>query len=329
MINPPEELLNFFKKEDRFVLATHESPDGDGLGSAIALSMALRNRGKKTVLICKDAIAEQYWFLPGQEEFMTLQQFMLNISEYSDYNNLVLIDCNNIKRIADESRTSDLKFKTTAVIDHHETKSDFGDIRWIIPDSPATGLMVFEIINQLGMSLSEDMAVNLYAAIAVDTGNFSYENTNADVLRIASELAAAGARPHAIHRELFESWSKGRFSLFMKVINTMQIQDGVSIVRIDQKMFEETSTSEADTENFVEFPRIMKGIKVSVLFREIEDGYFKLSLRSKGNINVAKIAGEFGGGGHKNAAGCKIRADFETAKREMLKKLLIAISMEQ
>lgn len=324
-MNPPEELISFLKNEDRFVIATHESPDGDGLGSAIALSMALQNLGKETVLVCKDAIPEQYRFLPGRENFLTLQRFILHSSKFNNYKNLILIDCNNIKRIADESQTSRLKFQTSAVIDHHETKSPFGDISWIMPDVAATGLMVFEIINKLGIRPSEDMAVNLYAAIAVDTGNFSYENTNADVLRIASELAMAGARPHAIHRELFESWSDGRFNLFMKVLNTIQMQDGISIVRINQGMFEETSTSEADTENFVEFPRIIKGIKVSVLFREIEEEYFKLSLRSKGDINVAKIAETFGGGGHKNAAGCKIRADFETAKKAVMDQLLLAV----
>ncbi len=323
MLIPPEELINFLKNGDRFVLATHESPDGDGLGSVIALSMALRNLGKKTILICKDAIAGQYSFLPGREDFITPQQFVLNMSDYRDYTNLLLLDCNNIKRISNELSPSDLNnIQKTAVIDHHEIRSEFGDIRWIVPDSPATGLMVYEIIRQLGMKISREMAINLYAALAVDTGNFSYENTDAYVLRIASELVAAGAIPHMIHRELFESWSDGRFSLFLKVLNTMHRQDGISIVRVDKEMFEETSTSEADTENFVEFLRIIKGVKVSVLFREIERGYYKLSLRSKGNIDVARVAAEFGGGGHKNAAGCKIRADFETAKREIIERLL-------
>ncbi|MDA8339938.1 MAG: DHHA1 domain-containing protein, partial [Nitrospiraceae bacterium] len=120
---------------------------------------------------------------------------------------------------------------------------------------------------------------------------------------------------------LFESWSGGRFDLFMKVLNTLQKEDGIAIVQVTRRMFEETSTSPDDVEHFVEFPRIMKDVKVSVLFREIEDNCYKISLRSKDDINVARVAEAFGGGGHKNAAGCRIKADFETAKKEILVKV--------
>lgn len=319
---PPKELLDFLKREGNFLIATHINPDGDGLGSAIALSTALRKLGKNTVLLCKDPVPQQYMFLPGQEKFVTLEQFTVHGSRITDFRNLILIDCNDIDRIAtDKSQISNLKFQISAVIDHHESEKPFGNIRWVMPDSAATGLMIYHLIKELGIKLTSDMAVNLYAAIAVDTGNFRYENTSPEVLRAAADLIEAGAKPHAIYRWLFEAWSEGRFDLFMRVLNTLEKEDGIAIVKVTGKMFEVTSTSADDTEHFVEFLRIMKDVKVSVLFREIDDTYYKISLRSKDDINVARVAEAFGGGGHKNAAGCRIKADFETAKREILNRL--------
>jgi phosphoesterase RecJ-like protein len=309
---PPKELLNFLRNEDNFLIATHINPDGDGLGSAIALSMSLQGFGKKTVLLCKDPVPHQYRFLPGHEGFHTFDNA-------KDFENIILVDCNDIDRITtDKSQISNLKFQISAVIDHHESERPFGDIRWVMPDSAATGLMIYHLIKELGIKLTSDMAVNLYAAIAVDTGNFRYENTTPEVLRVAADLTGAGARPHVIYRWLFEAWSEGRFDLFMKVLNTLQKEDGIAIVKVTRKMFEETSTTPDDTEHFVEFPRIVKDVKVSVLFREIDDTHYKISLRSKDDINVARVAEAFGGGGHKNAAGCRIKADFETAKKEIL-----------
>lgn len=319
---PPLELLDFLKKEDGFLIATHMNPDGDGLGSAIALSMSLQGFGKKTVLLCKDPVPHQYRFLPGQEKFITLEQFTVHSSRITDFRNLILIDCNDIDRITtDKSQISNLKSQISAVIDHHESERPFGDIRWVMPDSAATGLMIYHLIKELGIKITEDMAVNLYAAIAVDTGNFRYENTTSGVLRVASDLIEAGAKPHVIYRWLFEAWSEGRFDLFMRVLNTLEREDGTAIVKVTRRMFEETSTSPDDTEHFVEFPRIMKDVQVSVLFREIDDTHYKISLRSKDDINVARIAEAFGGGGHKNAAGCRIKADFETAKKEILSQV--------
>jgi phosphoesterase RecJ-like protein len=333
---PPLELLDFLRKEDGFLITTHINPDGDGLGSAIALSMSLQEFGKKTVLLCKDPVPHQYRFLPGHEGFHTFDNA-------KDFENIILVDCNDIDRIIDRRQnTEDRTQKTeqnslfsvlcslfSVVIDHHETEKEFGNIRWVETDSAATGLMIYHLIKELGIKITEDMAVNLYAAIAVDTGNFRYENTTSGVLRAASDLIEAGAKPHVIYRWLFEAWSEGRFDLFMRVLNTLEREDGTAIVKVTRRMFEETSTSPDDTEHFVEFPRIMEDVKVSVLFREIDDTHYKISLRSKDDINVAHVAEAFGGGGHKNAAGCRIKADFETAKKEILNKLKYAVGSMQ
>lgn len=319
---PPAELLNFFRNEDYFLIATHMSPDGDTLGSSLALSLALQKIGKKTFLLNNDMVPKEYAFLPGYERFYTFENIQDSGYRLQDFKRIVLIDCNDLDRVTDDkSWLSNFNLQTSAVIDHHETEKPFGDIRWIIPDSPATGLMIFYVIKALGVDLSEDMAINLYAAIAVDTGNFRYGNTTSEVLRVAADLTDAGARPHIISTELYESWTESRFRLFIKTLNTLQIEDGIAITTVTRKMLAETSTSPDDIENFVSYPRTIKDINVSVLLREIDDNYYKVSLRSKDSINVARVAAAFGGGGHKSAAGVRIKGDIETVKAKLIKQI--------
>lgn len=328
---PPPEIIDFFKKEDNFLISTHLNPDGDGIGSSIALSLALNKLGKKTFLICHDSIPQQYRFLPFQEEFFIIKSGSEDELMRKGFKNLVLIDCNDIDRIVDKGKENNRLFDFfsslySVVIDHHETEKNFGHIKWIQPKSAATGLMIYYLINNLSVDITEQMAINLYAAIAVDTGNFRYENTSPDVLLIASELQKKGAKPHLIYRKLFEEWSRNRFELFLKIINTLEIVGDIAIIHVTERMFEETSTTPDDTEHFVEFPRIIKDVKISALFREIKEDYYKVSLRSKDEINVAQIASSFGGGGHKNAAGFRVKGSLEDAKKIVLEKILRYLS---
>ncbi|MDP3049556.1 MAG: bifunctional oligoribonuclease/PAP phosphatase NrnA [Thermodesulfovibrionales bacterium] len=308
---PPKELLHFLKKENDFVIATHISPDGDALGSSLALSMALESLGKKTIVYDKDSVPEFYKFLPGSERFTdSIQNSKFKIQ------NLILIDCNDAER----AEIGKLQFTSSAVIDHHETARDFGDIQWIDPKAPATGLMIFYLIKELGVTLTKEIAVNLYAAIAIDTGSFRYSNTTPAVLRVSAELIEAGANPSSIAENLYETWTDSRFRLLLKVLNTLEIYNDIAVTHVTLEMFRETGAAIADTETFPGFPRKLRSIKISALFREIENNHYKVSLRSKGSkINVAKIAEMFGGGGHSNAAGYKIRSDFKAAKEALLK----------
>jgi len=310
-IIPPKDLLQFLKKEDNFLIVGHISPDGDALGSALALSMALESLGKKTIVYDKDTVPAFYKFLPGSGKFT---------SSLSTFNSqlltLILVDCNDAQRAGIEN----LQFVSTAVIDHHETVRDFGDIKWIDPKAPATGQMIFHIIKELGVKMTKEIATNLYAAIAIDTGTFRYGNTTPEVLIVAAELIEAGANPAYIAENLYETWSENRFTLLRKALGTLEIHNNIAITQVTLEMFRETGADISDTENFPGYPRMLKSIKISALFREIENNHFKVSLRSKGGgINVAKVAEKFGGGGHHNAAGYKIRGDFKTAKEALLK----------
>jgi phosphoesterase RecJ-like protein len=319
---PPEDMVGFFRNEDGFFIAIHFNPDGDALGSACALGMALEKLGKRSILVCRDVVPQQYTFLPGLERFLTFDAVSSGDLDFALYKNLVLADCNHIKRTGLEKSTlASTKFAVSAVIDHHESESVFGDIRWVVPRSAATGIMMYYLIKALGVTITEPMADNLYAAIVVDTGNFRYPNTSPEVLRVAADLAEAGANPCRIYREINESWSEGRFRLFVEVLGTLSINNGIAITHVTRKMFEDTLTSPDDTENFASFALTMKDIKIAVFIREVDGYTYKLSLRSVDEINIEKVAASYGGGGHKNAAGCIAKGDLVTVKAELLKRL--------
>jgi phosphoesterase RecJ-like protein len=274
--------------------------------------MALNAIGKKTLLFDRDGVPAFYRFLPDHEKIMH-DPTMVKASDF----NLLLLDCNTPERAGIEGLT----FRQSAVIDHHETESDFGDIRWIEPKAAATGLMIFYLIKALGLGISKEMAVNLYTAIAIDTGTFRFGNTTAEVLRVASELADAGAKPSFVSSNLYETWSEARFNLLRMALRTLEIRNGIAFTYVNREMYGETGAGPEDTENFSSFPRIVKDIRISAFFREIADDYWKVSLRSKGDVNVATVASHFDGGGHKNAAGYFARAPLEAAKEALLTKL--------
>ncbi len=306
----PPELLSLLKEKDKFFIATHINPEGDAIGSSLALSMALEAIGKQTVLYDRDPIPEFYRFLPGYERFSNSISPLV-----PSHLPLILLDCNSLERAGLDG----VSFEYSAVIDHHETENDFGNVRWVEPEAAATGIMVFHLITGLGIKITKEMAVNLYTAIAIDTGTFRYSNTTAEVLRVSAELIKTGADPAYISNSLYEAWSEKRFALLIMALNTIEIKDNVAITVVTREMYEKTGAGPEDTENFSNFPRMIKSIKVSAFFREMDDNYWRVSLRSKGDINVAKIATLFEGGGHKNAAGCKIKTNLESAKKALIK----------
>ncbi len=303
----PNEVVAAVREGTDFVLATHISPEGDALGSQIALAMALDAMGKGAYVYNRDGVPDFYEFLPGFEKIRT------ELPAETSGSTLLLLDCNKPERAAVDGRP----FKSSVVIDHHVTESDFGNIRWIEPAAPATGLMVFELLKALGSEITSAMAVNLYAAIAVDTGTFRYNNTTPEVLRAAAELAEAGASPGEVAEGIYESWSTPRFKLLCRTLGTLKIQNGTAVTVATQEMFRQTGTSVADTEEFSNFSRMIRDVKVSAFLRELPEGGWKVSLRSKGKHDVAHVAERFGGGGHRNAAGCTIDGDLDSAKRRL------------
>jgi phosphoesterase RecJ-like protein len=305
----PKGVVSVVEKEEIFLLATHINPDGDAIGSALALSLALESLGKEVYIYNKDRVPAFYQFLPGHRKF---RSGLKNIRAKNPV--LILLDCNSPERAALEQYT----FRRSVVIDHHETERDFGDIRWVVPAAAATGLMIFYLIKAMGVAINREISENLYTAIAVDTGTFRYSNTSSEVLKASAELIEKGANPAFIAECLYERWERNRFDLFVRALNNLEIKNNIAVMHVTMDMFQKTDTLPEDTENFSNFPRMIKPVKVSALFRETGEGYWKVSLRSKGNVNVAKIAELYGGGGHRNAAGFKARGSLESVKERFL-----------
>jgi phosphoesterase RecJ-like protein len=322
-LKPPKDLINAIQKNNSFLILTHTTPDGDAFGSAIALKFLLEQLGKKAEVYAEPA-PQQYQFLPGIELIKNIENFQASSLKPV----LILVDCNTVARISYKKEIIETiqasAFNTKLIIDHHieiNKTVDLSSIKWIEPEAAATGIMIYYLIKTLNGKITPQIATALYTAIIVDTGNFQFDNTTEEVLQVASELVRCGAKPSYIYQQSFESWSENRFKLFTKMLNTVEIIPPIAIGFISKEDFEETETSEADTERFVEFLRILKDVNVSVLFREVEKDFIKVSLRSKGDVDVSRIATEFGGGGHKNAAGFRIKTSFEEARRRLIEKL--------
>jgi bifunctional oligoribonuclease and PAP phosphatase NrnA len=318
-VKVPHDLISFLKDEDYFLIATHINPDGDALGSALALAQALESSGKTVIVYDRDPVPEYYRFLPGQQNiihsFRDIQSSSMN---------LVLLDCNS----PDRTGMGDVRFKASCVIDHHETENNFGQIKWVEPHAAATGMLIFYLLRASGVEITREVALNLYTAIVVDTGAFRYSNTSAEVLRVSADLVEAGASPAFVSNSLYEMWSDRRFSLLIMALSTLEIRESVAFINVTSRMFQETETGPEDTENFPSFPRMMQRINVSVFLRQIDSIKWKVSLRSKGDINVAGVAMLFEGGGHKNAAGCTIKGDLKTAKETLFEAIAQIINRD-
>lgn len=305
-----EKIISAVKGEKKILIAMHINPDGDAIGSALSLSTALNSIGIKTFVYCRNRVPKSYMFLPGYRNVISKTQEVLKGDPL-----LILLDCNSPERAALEK----FQFRSSIVIDHHETEKGFGDIRWIDPKAAATGMMIFALIKDMGVKITKDIAINLYTAITADTGTFRYSNTYPEVLKAGAELIKAGADPDFIASHLYETWDKKRFDLLISALNTLVIKDGIAIMHISKEMFRRTGAKYEDTEHFSNFPRMVGSVKVSAVFKETGNGVWKASLRSKGGINVAKIAAQYEGGGHRNAAGFRIKADLQTARKTLIK----------
>lgn len=310
----PQELVDYIREKDSFLIASHINPEGDALGSSIALYLAMETIGKKSIVFNKDLIPSTYEFLPRCE--------VVTDACPERIDNLLLLDCNAPDRADLENRSVGF----SAVIDHHKTVNSFGDIRWILPDSPATGLMIFYLIKELGVKINKEIATNLYTAIGIDTGIFRYPNTTSECMIVASDLVQNGADPGFVAERLFNNYTRNRFLLLKETLNSIGLHDGIAITVITEKMFKDTGTSSADTENFVNYPLVMDGVRVSALFRQLGKDSWKISLRSKGTLDISVVASSFGGGGHRNAAGCRIHSGLKEARERLLAKIEETVS---
>lgn len=302
----------------RFLIAGHINPEADAVGSQLALASLLKRLKKKVLIVNEDPPPDSCVFLPGIKSIKLFKGIKRKAFKKPDC--AVIVDCPVIERIG---RVKDLITKgvTLIDIDHHISNERYGDINWVDLKSSAVGEMIFEIFKKFKLKLNRDEAVQLYTAILIDTGSFRYSNTTEKTHRIAAELIKYGLDTDGIYERLYELKAFPATRLLGLSLSTIKKgKDGkVAWFWLTRKMLRQAGAKFDDAENFINYVRAVKGIKVTVFLKETAKvGKIQISLRGKRGYDVNKIASKFGGGGHARAAGCTITGTPKAVERKIL-----------
>lgn len=296
-------------RQSPFVLVTtHRSPDGDGLGAGLALTRALAKLGLRAVMYNPDPCPDALRFLPGSGDLVTALPAAVP-------DTVVIVDCSEPERVAPDLAAR-LAPKTWIVIDHHATEAPFGDLRHNDAAAPASSEIVLRLLAPLGVALDPEMAACLYAGLAVDTGNFRFSNATARAFEAAAELTAAGADAPRIAHLLFEEQPVSKLKLTAAALGTLELALGgaLATLAVDEAMLAAADASLADLDGLVNFPRALRGCRVAAVYL-VQGDEVRISLRTSVDaVDVERVAREFGGGGHKHAAGCSLRGTLAEAR---------------
>ncbi len=310
-MNEPAEIIAALRRCNRILISVHKNPDGDALGSQLGLMLALEKSNKTVVAQNIDPVPEIYRFLPASSRIKT------GSTVEGRYDAILVLD-------ADPPRTGlfdgNYPADTRINIDHHITNPAEWPLTWLVPSASATGEMVYELIQRLGIPIDREIALCLYTAIFTDTGSFRYSNTTPKSMRIAAELIEAGADPWLVTENVHESFAYRRIKLLGNVLAGVErSEDGrIAWVVVTEELFRRFGASSEDTENFINFVRSTKGVEVAILFRQTAALQYKISLRSKGRVDLSGLAQSLGGGGHKNAAGSTVDGTLEEVKKRVI-----------
>ncbi len=307
-----QQIGDLIQRHQTFLIAAHERPDGDAIGSTLAFYHILRGLGKDAVVYNQDSTPENYLFLAGSDRIIR------QLPPVENFEVAIILDCGDLERVGKEA-VNIKKIPNLVNIDHHIANEGFCELRLLDPTASSTGELIFRLARQMRFPLTREIATCLYTAILTDTGGFRYGNTRSGALLEAAELVDAGADPQWISENIFEADHPGRLRLLAAVLPTLTIEeDGrIGSLVVTQRALAEAGALPDHTEGFVDFPRSIRGVEVSLLYAEILDGRFKISLRSKGKTNVERVARFFGGGGHFNAAGCRVSGELAEIRRRV------------
>lgn len=309
-------LVALIHKSCSICIATHENPDGDGIGSILALAKALRRLKKKVVLYTADSVPKMYQFLPGWKS-ITHQ-----LTPRHKFDLSFIVDLGEIERVG-KSFAEHPDRGLTISLDHHLRGHHNCDFNFCLPKQSSSGEVIFKIIKALRLKVDAGMAKCIFTAMVTDTGSFRYSNTNQETFAIASELMQHKIDPWEISRHCFDTFSRARMELLKRLIARMRIHENQKIAWIDIRNsdLEFTGATNDETEGFVNYPRSIEGVEVAMAIKEVHSDEFKVSLRSKLYVDVARIAMKFGGGGHVRAAGCTLHGAYDSVLKRMLDEI--------
>jgi len=317
--SPPAELIATLRAGTRFVVASHQRPDGDAIGSALALALALRAIGKEATVVT-DAVPPVFL-----QPFPGVDGMQITNSVTVPYDAALIMECGDLSRTG----VAGLDRSPVINIDHHPGNISYGAINWIDESAAACGEMVCTLIDALGVALTPDIATHLYLAVLTDTGSFHFSHLTPWTYEVARRAVEAGADPQWIARTHYDSNSLARVRIFGAVLNDMVIQNEgkVALLAITRKAMSDLGGTGDDLEGLINFPLTVKEIEAVAFFKEAGDHDWRVSMRSKGEVNVGAIARHFGGGGHKNAAGCSTTGDLAAVQKRFGELMVKAVDV--
>jgi len=304
-----ERIVEIINSGHHFLVASHVRPDGDAIGSILALYHALSDMGKDVVIYNRDKTPEVYRFLPASEAIVH------SIDSSDAFDAAILLDCSDMERVGDEvGRIGGAG--TIINIDHHVSNNGFTPLSLVDTKASSTGEILYGLIEMLGVAVTQDIAMSIYTAIMTDTGSFCYSNTTTETLKLAAKLVEAGADPRRIAENVYEARPLVQIKLMEEALHTLEIdwKGKIGSIVVTQGMLSELGALPEHTEGLVDLVRSIAGVDVAVFYQEMSKNNFKASLRSKRDIDVEKVAREFDGGGHVNASACRLEGEIEAVK---------------
>ncbi|BCR04830.1 phosphoesterase [Desulfuromonas versatilis] len=298
----------------RFLVASHESPDGDAMASTLALTNLLREMGKEVVAFNRDGVPESFRFLPGAATVVS------SLAGEAPFDAGFVLDAGELRRAGNELKPL---CRSLVNIDHHPHSEDFGEIYYVDENASATGIMIYRIAREGGLAISPAVALCVYTAILSDTGSFRYSNADPEAFRVAGEMIDLGVDPWSVASGLYESQSEKRLQLLGEALNTLTISPCrlYASVSVTSEMLVRTGATAEHTDGFVNYPRSISGVEVALFFRQVGPAAYKVGFRSKGKVDVGSLARALGGGGHHNAAGAVVEGELDHVRATVFARL--------
>ncbi len=313
-------LLEAFRSHPRFLLTSHARPDGDAIGSVLAMAEVLQQLGVETRVVLLDEIPAIYRSLPGVETILQTPDVTRIESDPSVP--AILLECDGIPRCGLEG----LEGRMLINIDHHASGREFGAINWIDENACAVGEMIYRIAIAAGVKITPSMATCLYTAVLSDTGSFTYASTNADTFAMVHNLAAHGANPSQIARDIYFSNPESKIRLLGTALSNLHTDGPLAWSWVTTSDMDRAGAGEEDCEGVVNYLISIAGVESAVFLRELPtSAQYRLSIRSKGKVDVAQVAEFFGGGGHRSASGCTLEGPLPVATERILSQLRLGL----
>ena len=296
-------ILRVLREGERFLVCSHSRPDGDAVGSMLAMGMLLRQMGKRADLVTADRIPAVYRTLPQADAIRTAMRV------HGPYDAAILLECDGLER----TRLLGLEPFFAINMDHHLSGTPWGQVNWIDRNASSAGEMVYRLVQAAGGTVTPEMATCIYTTVLTDTGGFCYGSTRASTFQLARELVEAGADPIRIAQDVYFSTPAAKLLLLGAALGNLHREGRLAWLWVTDEDMQRTGAAEEDCEGIVNYALSIAGVEAAVFLRELPEGRMRVSLRSKGQVNVAAIAGSLDGGGHENAAGCTLDGPLASA----------------